>query len=219
VRVITIIDRPSIEVIDGKSSIRRVLEYRWRRLLSGSLPKTAALSCDDPGSPHQRSIQGMSRPRRWQRSIAARCRGSFVAAAQSSSWLPWLWQLWQKKRPIATFTENERRPRLDVGSCNGQLPYHCAPDRFEGWNPSRLRTCSIEISVRTLLKSTPGMVVPDSATRRLGALWTVPFPFLSMGNGNGPPLLFSRVAANPQACGGPGRLAPVTLVTRPTARS
>ena len=30
-----------------------------------------------------------------QRSIAAGCRGSLVAAAHSSSWLPWLRHLWQ----------------------------------------------------------------------------------------------------------------------------
>ena len=73
-------------------------EYRWRRLLPVSLLKTSAapVPCDGLGRLHQRSIQGISRPRRWQRSIAARCSGSFVAAAQSSSWLPRLWQPWQK---------------------------------------------------------------------------------------------------------------------------
>ena len=38
--------------------------------------------------PYQRSIHGTSRPRRRQRSTAAWYRGSFVAAAHSSSWLP-----------------------------------------------------------------------------------------------------------------------------------
>jgi hypothetical protein len=148
-----------------------VAEYRWRRLLSVSLPKTPAspLPRVDRGGPHQRLIQGMLRPRRWQRSIAARCRGCFAAAAQSSSWLPWRWQPWQKQRPSATFTANERRRRRGVGSCNGQLPYHCAPDRFEGWNPSRFSTCSIVISVRMLSKSTLGAVLPRCVMRRLGA--------------------------------------------------
>jgi len=72
-------------------------------------------------------------------------------------------------------------PGLD--SCNGQLPYHCALDRFEGWNPSKLRTCSIVISARTLSKSTPREVVPHSVTRQLGALLTVPFPFSLWGTG------------------------------------
>jgi hypothetical protein len=82
----------------GSRRFGEFAEYRWRRLLSVSLLKTSAspLPCDGLGCPHQRSIQGISRPRRWQRSIAARCRGSFVAAAQRSSWLPWLWQPWQK---------------------------------------------------------------------------------------------------------------------------
>ena len=82
--------------------------------------------------------------------------------------------------------QNQRRRCLDVGSCSRQLPYHCAPDRFEGWQPSKLRTCSIVISMRILLKSTPGTVVPRSVTGRLGALIDRSVPFLSMGNGNGP---------------------------------
>ena len=92
-----------------------------------------------------------------------------MAAAQNSSGLPWLWQRWQSWRPIAAFTENERRRSLGLDSCNGQLPYHCTPDRFEGSNPSKFGTCPIVISARTLSKSTPGTVVPHSVTRRLGA--------------------------------------------------
>ena len=42
------------------------------------------------------------------------------------------------------------------------------PDRFEGWNPDRLDTCSIVISVRTLSKSTLGTVLPRCVMRRLG---------------------------------------------------
>jgi hypothetical protein len=93
VRVIPIIDRPSIEVIDEKSSIWRVRSTGGVVSLSASVRMTHGSSSPysaASGGPHQRSIQGISRPRRWQRSIAARCKGSLVAAAQSSSWLPWL---------------------------------------------------------------------------------------------------------------------------------
>jgi hypothetical protein len=44
-------------------------------------------------------------------------------------------------------------------ACNGQVPYHCTPDRFEGWKPSKSNTCSIVISLRTVSKSTPGTVL------------------------------------------------------------
>src|SRR5258707_10618914 len=73
------------------------------------------------------------------------------------------------------FTENERL-RPAPGSCNGQLPYHCTPDRFEGRKPSKSRTCSIVISVRTLSKLTPGTAAPHSLTARL----SVQGPFRSL---------------------------------------
>jgi len=44
---------------------------------------------------YQRQIQGISRPRAWQRSTIAGCSFFPATAAQSSSWLPWLWHLWQ----------------------------------------------------------------------------------------------------------------------------
>ena len=71
-------------------------------------------------------------------------------------------------RPSATFTENERR-WPDGEACNGQLPYHCTPERFEGWKPSKTYNCSLVISLRTVSKPTPGTVVPHSPTAWLGA--------------------------------------------------
>ena len=115
-------------------------------------------------------------------------------------------------------------------SCNGQLPYHCTPDRFEGWNPSKFRTCSIVISARTLSKSTPGTVVPhslravveDVRSTLMGkcSARTVPFPLHTLyGERERPPQSISPGVANPRACGRAGRLAPATPAPRPSARS
>ena len=73
-RVITIIDGLSIEIIDGTSSIRRVLRVpvaSFSCLFSLLQTATALQPHDARGDPHQRRIQGTSRPRRRQRSTAA----------------------------------------------------------------------------------------------------------------------------------------------------
>ena len=73
-RAITIIDGLSIEIIDGISSIRRVLRVPVASFscLFSLLQTAAALQPHDArGDPHQRRIQGTSQPRRRHRSIAA----------------------------------------------------------------------------------------------------------------------------------------------------
>ena len=111
-----------------------------------------------------------------------------MAAAQSSSWLPWLWHHGKSSDPIATFTENERRRRPASARAADNFRTIATPDRLEGWNPSKLRTCSIVTQLRTLSKSTPGTVLPRSPDtmprcsgrpfRSLFSLWgtgTAPF--------------------------------------------
>jgi hypothetical protein len=65
-------------------------EYRWRRLpicrcAKDTLLVLAILPREAPTS----ALQGMPRPKRWHRSIAARRIGSAVAAAKSPGWFTW----------------------------------------------------------------------------------------------------------------------------------
>ena len=65
-RVIKIIDTPSIEIIDGICLSRRGLKYRWcRSPVLASLVTASALLWprDDERGPHRRSIQELSHSR------------------------------------------------------------------------------------------------------------------------------------------------------------
>ena len=66
-------------------------------------------------------------------------------------------------------------------------------ERFEGLKPSKTYTCSIVISLRTVSKSIPGTVVPDSPTAWLVFKQrSVPFR-LHRRNGNDPSDLIGRL--------------------------
>ena len=71
VRVITVIDKVSIRLIDGQ--LHGWTKYRWPLLCWAGVVTTWRAGCrrDDTEDHHQRCIQGMSQPRRWHRSIAA----------------------------------------------------------------------------------------------------------------------------------------------------
>jgi hypothetical protein len=94
------------------------------------------------------------------------------------------------------------------------------PGSFAGSNPGKLRRGSIASSVRSLSKSTPGTVVPHLGTVPFGAhVVDRSVPFLSMGNGNGPPRMINRGAAIQPACGTAGRPAPATAAPHAGGRS
>ena len=69
------------------------------------------------------------------------------------------------------------------GIMQGTRSYHCWPDRLEGSKWSKLSTCSIVISVRSLLKSPPGTVLTLSVEEI--ARWkkdrSVPFIYEEQG--------------------------------------
>ncbi len=79
---------------------------------------------------------------------------------------------------MATFTENALRC-LDSDSCNGQNPYHCSPRWLIDSKSNRSSTCSMVISLRSLLKSIPGIADPLSSIIKQ----TVPFPISIWGTG------------------------------------
>ena len=145
-----------------------------------------------PGRSRPSTIQGMSRPSRRQRSIAARCRGSFVGGR------PKLKLVTVTVAAMATVAadhhvhrERATTPRLGTYATDDSGTI-VPPIGCEAWNPSKLTTPrSIVISARTLLKSTPGTVAPPvmrcvephSVTSRLGYTRAVLFLFSLWGTG------------------------------------
>ena len=99
--------------------------------------------------------------------------------------------------------ERATPPRLDAGSCNADNFRTIAPNRLKGWNPSRLKTCSIVISLRTLSKSTPAHGSSSLRDETSWCVTTVPFPLSLWGTGtilsnrSAEPLPTSRRAAEP----------------------
>ena len=193
-------------------------EYRWRHLLAVSLG-THSLRCHRTLT---RKVLTSAQSRECHGQAGGKDRSRLDAGAA--------WSLPPKARAGdrgfgSDGNSSGRSPRSPRTSGDPSTWTHAtdnfrtiAPDRLEGWNPSKLRTCSIVISARTRSKSIPGMVVPHSVTRWRGARG--PFrSVLSLGNGNGPRRMVSPDVANQRACGRAGRLAPATPAPRPTARS
>ena len=222
-RVITIIDRPSIEVIDAKSSIWRVLGVPVAS--SPCLPlwrKTHGLSLRH-APPREVLTSDQSRECRGQGDGKDRSRPD----AEAASWrLPKARAGYHGcgnhgrssgRSPRSLRTSDPPTPRLD--SCNGQLPYHCAPDPIQGLEPKQtqdllhrdLSADSVEVYAWHDCSSL------DHATTRRPEDRSV--PFLSMGNGNDPSWMVSPGVANQRACGKAGRLVRVTPAPRPGARS